>query len=80
MPLFYEKAASAAMVKHGMDVQHQATEFLNPGQIPVTAVDALHYTIARLVQWEWPDTHSEDKYVIMMVSIMMKLNRPGERA
>ena len=80
MPLFYEKAASAAMVKHGMDVQRQATEFLNPGQIPVTAVDALLYTIARLVQWEWPDTHSEDKYVIMMVSIMRKLNRPGERA
>ena len=51
MPLFYEKAASAAMVKHCMDVQRQATEFLNPGQIPVTAVDAPLYALAKLVQW-----------------------------
>ena len=32
MLLFYEKAASAAMVKHGMNVPRQAIEFLNPGQ------------------------------------------------
>ena len=61
MPLFYEKAATAAMVKHGMTVQHRATEFLNPGQIPVTAFDAPLYALAKQVQWKWPDTHGEDK-------------------
>ena len=54
MPLFYEKAATAAMVKHGMVVQRQATEFLNPGQIPVTAFDAPLYALAKQVQWKWP--------------------------
>ena len=54
LPLFYEKATTAAMVKH---VQLQATQFLNPGQIPVTAVDAPLYALAKLVQWKWPATH-----------------------
>lgn len=66
MPLFYEKAATAAMVKHGMTVQRRATEFLNPGQIPVTAFDAPLYALAKQVQWKWPDTHGEDKYVVML--------------
>lgn len=39
LPLFYEKAASAAMMKHGMNVLHLATEFLNSEQIPVMAFD-----------------------------------------
>ena len=73
MPLFYEIVASAAMVKHGMDLQHQATEFLNPGQILVTAVDAPLYAIAKLVQWELPDTHGEDKYVIMMGGLHIEM-------
>lgn len=51
MPLFYDKAASIAMVKHGMSVQLKAIQFLNPGQIPVTVFDA------PLVQWKWQDEH-----------------------
>ena len=45
LPLFYEKAATASMIKHGMDVQRKATQFLNPGQIPVMAVDAPPYAL-----------------------------------
>ncbi len=73
IPLFYEKASSAAIVKHGMNVQCQAIEFLNPCQIPVTAVDAPLYAIAELVQWKWPDTHSEDKHVVMMCGLCIKM-------
>ena len=40
LPLFYEKASTAAMIKHGITVLQHATEFLNPGQIPVMAFDA----------------------------------------
>ena len=36
LPLFYEKAATVAMMKHGMFVIKEATEFLNPYQIAVT--------------------------------------------
>ena len=65
LPLFYEKAATASMIKHGMDVQRKATQFLNPGQIPVMAVDAPLYALAKFVQWNWPQTHGEDKCVVM---------------
>lgn len=39
LPLLYEKSSTPAMVKHGMDVQKQAIEYLNPGQILVTTFD-----------------------------------------
>ncbi len=45
LPLFYEKAATPAMVKHGMDVR-QAIEYLNPGQIPVTTFDQPLFAIS----------------------------------
>ncbi len=39
LPLFYEKAATPSMIKHGMDVQRQAIAHLSPGQIPATTMD-----------------------------------------
>ena len=66
LPLFYEKAATPSMVKHGMEVQRQATDYLNPGQIPVTAFDQPLFAIAKYVQWKWPATHGEHVHVIML--------------
>ena len=66
LPLFYEKAATPAMIKHGIDIQRHATEYLNPGQIPVTTVDHPLFAIAKLVQWNWPDTHGEGRHVVML--------------
>ena len=73
MPLFYEKAATAAMVKHGMTVQREATQFFNPGQIPVTAFDAPLFALAKLVQWKWPNTHGEGKHVVMMGGLHIEM-------
>lgn len=45
LPLFYEKAASASMIKHGMDVVRRAIQFLNPGQIPAcNCVGCMHHS------------------------------------
>ena len=66
MPLFYENAHSLAMVKHGMEVIIKATEHLNPGQIPVLTVDQPLYAIAKGIQWSWPNTYGEEKYVVLM--------------
>ena len=52
LPLFYEKAATPAMVKHGMNVQRKVIEYLNPGQIPVTTFDQPLFALAKLVQWK----------------------------
>eukprot|EP00731_Ephydatia_muelleri_P021817 Em0014g408a len=65
LPLFNEKAATFAMVKHGMDIQRQITAHLNPGQIPVTAFDQPLFALAKYVQWQFPDIYGEQHYVVM---------------
>ena len=66
LPLFYEKSATPVMIKHGMDVERQAFTFLNPGQIPITTFDQPLFSLAKFVQWKWPDTHDEKVHVIML--------------
>jgi len=59
LPLFYEKAATISMIKHGMDIVKTSTEFLNPGQIPVLAMDQPLYALAKQIQWKWPQQYGE---------------------
>ena len=66
LPLFYEKSATPAMIKHGMDVARQATNLLNPGQIPVITFDQPLFALAKLVQGHFPATHGEGQYVAML--------------
>lgn len=73
LPLFYEKAATAAMIKHGMNVVRWATNFLNPGQIPLIALDAPLYALAKFVQWNWPNTHGERTFVIMFGGLHIEM-------
>ena len=54
------------MIMHGMNVQRDAIEFLNPGQIPVMAVDQPIFALAKYVQWKFPATHGEDRFVVML--------------
>ena len=73
LPLFHEKAATAAMIKHGMNVLRSATDFLNPGQIPLMAFDAPLYALAKFTQWKWPDTHGEDNFVAMFGGLHIEM-------
>ena len=66
LPLFYEKAATPAMIKHGMHVQQKATEHLNPGQVPITTCDPPLFAITKCIQWTWPATHGEDKHIVLL--------------
>ena len=49
MPLFYENAHTVAMVKHGVGVIKNAIHHVDPGQIPVMAVDQPLYALASCV-------------------------------
>ena len=73
LPLFYEKAASLAMIKHGMDIQKKITEFLNPTQIPVMAFDQPLFALAKYVQWKWPDSYGENKFVVMFGGLHIEM-------
>ena len=50
LPLFQENAHSVAMIQHVMNIVKQAVDNLNPGQIPVLALDQPLYTIAKQIQ------------------------------
>ena len=66
LPLFYEKANTPAMVKHGMDVLIQAISFLNPGQVPVMTLDQPLFALAKAIQWKWPIEYGEKVFVVML--------------
>ena len=64
-PLFRDQANSVAMIRHSMDVIKTAVDILNPGQVPVITADQPLYTLAKQIQWNWPQTHGEDYFVIL---------------
>ena len=61
LPLFYEKAATSAVFKHGIDMLKKVT---NLGQILVILLDAPLFVSAKLVQWNRPYTHNIKDFVV----------------
>ena len=59
-PLFYDQAKLVSMTRHSMDVVRKAVEIINPGQVSIITVDQPLYTLAKQIQWSWPDTYSEN--------------------
>ena len=49
LPLFHEKAATVAMIKHGMTTIGHTISICNPGQIPVMVVDQPLFALAKQV-------------------------------
>lgn len=73
LPLFFEKADTSAMIKHGMDVLREATSFLNPGQVPVITLDQPLFALAKAIQWKWPAEYGEDKFVVMFGGLHLEM-------
>ena len=73
LPLFYDQAKSVAMIRHSMDVVKKAVEILNPGQIPIITVDQPLYTVAKQIQWRWPETHGEDHFIVMFGGLHIEM-------
>ena len=71
-PLFPNKAASASLMKHTIELTMQGTKFLNPGQTIVLGADQQLHAIIKLIQWQYPDTLGEDKLVVMMGALHTK--------
>ena len=73
LPLLMENAHSVAMVKHAMNVVQSAIEHLNPGQLPVLAMDQPLYALAKEIQWSFPGTHGEHRFLIMMGGLHIEM-------
>ena len=74
LPLFLENAHSVAMVRHGMNVVNDVVQHLNPGQTPVIAMDQPLFALAKLLQWNMPGTHGEDRYVVMFGGLHIEMS------
>jgi hypothetical protein len=74
LPLFRENAHTTCMISHAMEMVRNAVHHLNPDQIPVLVADQPLYAIAKQVQWSWPKTHGEGKFVIMMGGLHIEMN------
>ena len=73
MPLFLECAHSVSMVQHSMNVVKVAIEHLIPGQIPVLVMDQPLFAITKTIQWNFPNTRGEDKYLIMFGGLNIEM-------
>ena len=61
------------MIRHSMDVIKRAVEHLNPGQVPVLTVDQPLFGIAKIIQWNWPESYGEDKFVILLGGLHIEM-------
>ncbi len=72
MPLIRDQAHSVATIKHCMQTIRDTVAFLNPGQIPVIAADQPLFSLAKQIQWQWPE-YREDKYVVMFGGLHIEM-------
>jgi len=61
------------MIRHSMDVIKKATEYLNPGQVPVIAVDQPLFTVAKQIQWNWAESHGEQHFVFILEGLHIEM-------
>ena len=66
LPLFKEDSHSVSLMCHAMNLIKKITAFVNPGQIPVIALDQPLFCIAKNIQWSFPESYGENKLIVMM--------------
>jgi hypothetical protein len=73
LPLFQDESKSVAKIRHSMNVIKKRTEHLNPGQVPVIAVDQPLFAVAKQIQWNWPQTHGEQNFAILLGGLHIEM-------
>ena len=61
------------MIRHSMDVIKRAVQHLNPGQVPVFTVDQPLFTIAKQIQWCWPNEYGEGEFVVVLGGLHIEM-------
>ena len=65
MPLLPQNVHAAVLLSRVMNLVSEAVERLNSNQTSVLTMDQPLSAIAKETQWLWPDSFSNNKYVIM---------------
>ena len=74
LPLYYENAHSAAMIKHAMELSIKLTAFLNPHQTPTLTADQPLFALGKQIQWNWPVDLGEDKLLMMFGGLHIEMS------
>ena len=72
-PLLPEQAHSVATMKHAMQKVKETTSYLRPDQITVVTVDQPLFAVAKQIQWQWPETFGEDKYIVILGGVHIEM-------
>ena len=59
---------------HVMKLSAKAIQHLHPGQILVITMDQPFNSIEKQIQWTWPDTFGEEKFVVVMECLHIEMN------
>ena len=73
LPMFLENAHSVAMILHAMNVIKSEVQHVNPGQVPVITLDQPLFAFAKQIQWNWPTTHGEDQFLVILGDLHMEM-------
>ena len=73
LPLFHESANTVAMIRHSLNVINQEVRHTNPGQTIVVTADHPLYALTKEIQWLWPDTYGETKFVLLMGGLHIEM-------
>eukprot|EP00112_Aurelia_sp_Birch-Aquarium-sp1_P025733 Seg873.8 transcript_id=Seg873.8/GoldUCD/mRNA.D3Y31 product="hypothetical protein" protein_id=Seg873.8/GoldUCD/D3Y31 len=73
LPLFQDDSKSVAMIRHSMSVTKMAIQHLNQDQVPVITYDQPLFALAKLIQWQWPETYGEQKLVIILGGLHIEM-------
>lgn len=71
--MFLENAHSVAMILHAMNVIKSEVQHVNPGQVPVITLDQPLFAFAKQIQWNWPTTHGEDQFLVILGDLHMEM-------
>ena len=56
-----------------MDVVKSAVVHLNAGQTQILTFDQPLFTLAKQIQWKWPDKYGEEKFVVMFGGLHIEM-------
>ena len=73
LSMFHKNAHSIATILHAMTMIKAAVNHVNPGQTPVIALDQPHFALGKLIQWNWPSTHGEKKFILMLGGLHIEM-------
>jgi len=73
LPMFLVNAHSVAMILHAMNVIKSEVQHVNPGQVPVITLDQPLFAFAKQIQWNWPTTHGEDQFLVILGDLHMEM-------